>query len=134
MAGPQSGFVPLREYVAGVTKEAHQCLVTVLSCWKVYSIGGVGRAVQVGTSKVPCIEYRCKIVGQGGRCRAMLRLLKPRPSDVEAIRQLDIPEFTVWKSVFWHSTDHEGLFFDPEQCLTMAGPQEIQDRELGFFN
>ena len=33
----------------------------------------------------------------------------------------------------WHSTDHEGLFFDPEQCLTMAGPQEIQDRELGIL-
>ena len=128
MAAPQSGFVPLREYVPGVAKEAHQCFVTVPSCWNVYGTGGVGRAVQE--------QGKCLALSTGARLWERevdvvpLRLLKPRPSDVKAIRQLDIPEYAVWKSFSWHSPDHEGLFFDPKQCLTTGGPQEIQDSEL----
>ena len=65
----------------------------------------------VGNVKVPYVDYRCKVSSESGQCRAMLRFLKLRPSDVDVLAQQGIPEFAVWKYIIRHLTDHEGLFF-----------------------
>eukprot|EP00973_Karenia_brevis_P017611 2417571-Karenia_brevis.AAC.1 len=62
--------------------------------------------------KVPYVTYRCKMPG----CPALLRLLKPRTSDLPFLtRQFPASPYPVWKSIAEHAPDHGELFFTPEQ-------------------
>lgn len=70
----RSGFAPLAEFIPRVSKETHPFIVVQVAQSR----------LETSRSHVP---NRCRLPGKAGQCRAMLRFLKQRPSDVDAVTQ-----------------------------------------------